>query len=92
MIRRLIILLLIVGCGDSGTTYSPTCMQELEVVTCEELEELYTINQENYNNFSQKVAAAIEPWTNEERDYVLKERQNSYDCLSLACPQSSILE
>jgi len=44
-IRRLIILLLIVGCEDSGTN-SPNCMNELQmnelqVASCSELEELY---------------------------------------------------
>ena len=51
MIRRLIILLLIVGCEDSGTN-TTTCMEEWEVESCSELAELYEKAQAAYDNLT----------------------------------------
>ena len=39
----------------------------------------YTAAQATYDLFAQKVDAAIEPWTNKERDLVLSNRQTAFD-------------
>ena len=79
MIRRLIILLLIVGCGDSGTN-EITCMEELQVETCEELEDLYEIA---YNEYLSAT---------DESDIVYKYEilQNIHTCKDSSCPETNL--
>ena len=79
MIRRLIILLLIVGCGDSGTN-EITCMEELQVETCVELDELFEITTNEYLSAT------------EESDiiYKLEILQNIKSCKDSSCPETPL--
>ena len=90
MIRRLIILLLIVGCDDSGTNIT-TCMEELQVTTCGELEGLYAIKVDEYNAFENNVVAVGGGWTDSERKHYFDAKNNAIPPLIGSCVSAGII-
>ena len=92
MKKLLIILLLIVGCEDSGTN-SPNCMNELQmnelqVASCSELEELYELHQQAYNDYLNSIDFSS---GSDEYQLLNENFTITHSCLSSSCPNSSLL-
>ena len=75
MLRRLTILLLIVGCEDIGTN-TTTCMEELQVESYSELAELYEEAQSDYDN----IDLSIGNYTAADVNRITQVRADIYNC------------
>ena len=77
-------------CGGSAS-YSDECdttecMNELEVESCSELEELYELHQQAYNDYLNSTSCCSEL-------AILNENATTaHSCLESSCPNSSLLE
>jgi len=65
------------------------CMNELEVESCSELEELYELHQQAYNDYLNSIDFS---GSSPEYEILNENATTAHSCLESSCPNSSLLE